>query len=147
MPFISITRLRLRGLRFLPGFLYYSARSARQAERSPGFLGGRLGSEPGLTFWTITAWTDEAAMRAFRSSGAHRAAMPRLAGWCDEAATGHWQQDLDEVPDWPSAHARMRESGRAYPVRQPSSRQAEGVIPAPLVPGTNGSRLRPRHGS
>ena len=39
MAIISVTRLRLRSLRFFPGFLWYTRRSIRQAKRTPGNLG------------------------------------------------------------------------------------------------------------
>jgi ketosteroid isomerase-like protein len=37
-------------------------------------LGGRLLLEANWAFWTMTAWESEAAMRAFRSSGANMSA-------------------------------------------------------------------------
>jgi hypothetical protein len=36
MPFVSITRLRVRRWRYLPQFLIQSIRAARQAKRAPG---------------------------------------------------------------------------------------------------------------
>jgi len=52
------------------------------------------------TFWTLTVWEDENAMRTFRGSGAHSQVMPRLAEWCDEASYAHWTSPDDAVPMW-----------------------------------------------
>ena len=72
MPLISATRLRVRSVAYLPAFLWDTFKSARQAERSPGFLGGRLLVNTKYVFWTMTAWEDEFAMNAYRTGGAHR---------------------------------------------------------------------------
>jgi len=92
MVFVSVTRLRIRSIFFLPQFMWYAIRSLRQAQRSPGLVGGRLMREARNAFWTMTAWDADAAMNAFRTHGAHRDAMPKLLDWCDEAAVAHWMQ-------------------------------------------------------
>jgi len=84
--FISVTRLRVRSFWFLPGFIYYALRSSRQAGGSSGNLGKGLLREANNTYWTCTAWQDEAAMRAFMMAVPHRSAMGKLAEWCDEAS-------------------------------------------------------------
>jgi len=78
MPLISVTRLRVRSWGYLPQFALQYLKSAKQAERSAGFLGGKLLRNPKNTFWTMTAWKDEPAMNAFRSAGAHGAVMRKL---------------------------------------------------------------------
>jgi len=112
MPLISVTRLRVRSFRYLPGFLWDTFQSVRQVQRSPGFLGGRLLVNAGYVFWTMTAWQDETAMNAYRTGGAHRQAMPKLLNWCDEAAVVHWTQDSPEIPEWQQAQQHMSERGR-----------------------------------
>jgi hypothetical protein len=129
--FVSVTRLRLRSLRFLPQFVVLNERAVRQLRRAPGFRRGKLLMDRGLSFWTISLWEDEASMRAFRDSGAHRAVMPKLLGWCDEASVAHWPDETSELPDWRDAHARMIEEGRASKVRFPSLNQKELRFPAP----------------
>jgi quinol monooxygenase YgiN len=131
MPFVSITRLRLRSWRFLPGQLWHALRSSRHAKAAPGNLAVRLLREPNNTFWTCSVWSDEAAMRTFMLSGAHRKAMPRLIEWCDKASVAHWQQDTAEPPAWHEAHRRMQAEGRPSKVRHPSEAHQRFDIPAP----------------
>jgi heme-degrading monooxygenase HmoA len=65
-------------------------RSQRQIAHADGFLGGRLLVDKRNTYWTLTTWQTEAAMKKFRGSGPHAKVMPKLMGWCDEAAYAHW---------------------------------------------------------
>lgn len=142
MPFVSVTRLRVRSWRFIPQFVWQALKTARQAERSSGFVGGRLLREARNTFWTLTAWEDEMAMRAYRNGGAHRFVMPRLLEWCDEASVAHWNQDDAELPDWPEAYRRMVEAGRASKVNHPSPAQVSNQIATPR-PGRIEQILKP----
>ena len=131
MALISVTRLRIRSFIYLPPFLWDTFKSIRQAERSIGFLGGRLLVNSNYVFWTMTAWKDEAAMNAFRAGGAHRKAMPKLLNWCNEAAVVHWTQESSEIPFWQAAHQRMAEEGKPSKVNHPTPDQASNRIPAP----------------
>src|ERR1700735_5260277 len=110
--FASVTRLRVRSVRYLPSFLWMTFLSQRQVLAAPGFHGGRLLVDPHLTFWTLTVWEDERVMKAFRGAGAHSKVMPRLAEWCDEAAYAHWNSAEDLVPSWPEAHDQLVKQGR-----------------------------------
>jgi hypothetical protein len=127
---IAVTRLRLRSARFLLPFLWYALRSARQARGWPGNRGTRFRRSCGLRFWTVTAWQEEAALNAYRVASPHREAMPRLLGWCDEAALAHWQQENDTLPTWEEAAARLRAGGRLSKVQCPSPDQRAGRIVA-----------------
>jgi heme-degrading monooxygenase HmoA len=104
MTLISITRLRVRALRYLPGFFFFALVSARQARRARGNRGADLLAEAKRTFWTSTAWEDEASMREFMMAPPHRRAMPKLLDWCDEASVVHWLQESPELPDWQEAY-------------------------------------------
>jgi len=142
MTFVSITRLRLRSLRFLPGFLRYTLAASRQARASGGLLGGYVANGPKLTFWTVSVWRDDAAMRAFRAGGAHLKAMPKLMHWCDEASVAHWRQEIDDAPSIPEAARRLVAEGRLSKVRRPSPGQAEGDLWPDRVLPRLGFRLR-----
>ena len=108
MPmFASVTRLRVRSLRFLPAFLWYTFGAQRQVVRAPGFAGGRLLVDKHRTYWTLTVWASEKDMKKFRGSGAHARVMPKLANWCDEAAYAHWTPASDGVPGWQEAYERL----------------------------------------
>ncbi|MDJ0275454.1 DUF3291 domain-containing protein [Sphingomonas sp. 2R-10] len=119
--FVSITRLRVRAIRFLPAFLIETWQSARQVRRAEGYLGGRMLADRRQTYWTMTAWTDAAAMRAYMTVGPHRRAMPKLMNWCDQASVAHWVQDDATLPDWNEADRRMRSEGRASKVHRPAN--------------------------
>ena len=134
MPFVSITRLRVRSWRYLPGFLWRTMLSARQARAATGNLGMSLLRDANSVFWTRTVWTDQAAMRAFMMAGSHRKTMPRLLEWCDEASLVDWLQDSAEAPPWPEAHRRLVENGRRSRVNHPSQAQQRYEIPAPRLP-------------
>ena len=142
MPFVSVTRLRIRSVRFLPGFLRHAARTGRQVATASGFLGGSVLSDGIWTYWTMTAWDDQPSMRHYMTSGSHRAAMPRLLDWCDEASVVHWEQADAALPSWSEADRRMRGEGRPSKVRRPSKRHATLAYRPPRAGG--GVPIRPQ---
>jgi hypothetical protein len=121
MPFVSVTRLRLRSRRYLLPFLIYSLLSSRQARRSKGNLGLKLLRDANQTFWTLTVWQSDEDMRSFMMTGSHRRAMPKLLDWCDEASVAHWEQEVPDLPGWDQAHSKIVQQGRSSKVRFPSS--------------------------
>jgi len=137
MPFISLTRLRIRSIRFMPAFLLHAIRSRNQVRRAPGFLTGALLPDKDWTFWTMTAWDSEESMRQFMISGSHKAAMPHLVQWCDEASVAHWTESetLDPIPQtlpsWSEADQRMRFLGRPSKIKHPSPNHASLTYKAP----------------
>ena len=135
MPFVSVTRLRIRSPRYLPMLFLQAARSAWQARQAPGSLKVSLLREANRTFWTRTLWSDEKSMRAFQSAEPHGKVMRQLADWCDEASVVHWNQDSAELPAWPQAHRRMQQEGRPSRVNQPSEAHVAYRVPAPQVSG------------
>ena len=140
MPFISLTRLRIRSIRFLPLFALYTLRTLRQVKASPGFQDGALLPDRSWTFWTLTAWNSQEDMRRYMTSGAHKAAMPKLMDWCDEASVAHWEQADAALPSWAEADAKMRSTGRISKVRHPSALHAGLKYRAPRTSG--GGRIR-----
>jgi hypothetical protein len=139
----SVTRLRVRSLRFVPAFVWKTYRSQRQVVRAPGFLGGRLLIDAGLTFWTLTVWDSEQAMKRFRGYGPHAAAMPRLVEWCDEAAYAHWASPGATVPTWPEAHERLVAEGRLSRVAHPSPNHEARHFAKPRLSPLIGQDLKP----
>ncbi|MBF2075080.1 MAG: DUF3291 domain-containing protein [Synechococcales cyanobacterium C42_A2020_086] len=135
MILVAATRLRLRSPRYLLPFLRYAFTSFWQAHRAPGNLGVRVHRQPQLVFWTLSLWQDEASLMAYRNSGSHRRAMPKLVDWCDEAITAHWPQEHPTFPTWGELEQRLATSGRPSRVRHPSAAQA--ALLNPIKPHAN----------
>jgi hypothetical protein len=71
-------------------------------------------------------------MNRYRTTGLHRALMPKLLLWCDEAAVARWTQDDNvALPGWPEARERLQQDGRRSKVRHPSADHQDFRI-APL---------------
>ncbi len=136
---VSVTRFRLRSLRFAPFFMLHANRTIAQIRKADGFLAGAVLRDANRSFWTMTVWRDEQAMRSYSASGAHRKAIPHLADWADEASVVHWSQSGRDLPDWPEAIGRLRQHGRALPLRHPGPSQAEHGFAEPEMSG--GMRL------
>ncbi len=116
---VSVTRFRVRSLRFLPFFLIHAQRCLAQIRRSDGYVAGALRHDRDRAYWTMSVWRDEAALLAYVTGGAHRDAMPKMSEWGDEASTVRWVQDSGKLPFWPEAIERMRRDGRPVPLRYP----------------------------
>ncbi|HEY9902759.1 MAG TPA: DUF3291 domain-containing protein [Candidatus Sericytochromatia bacterium] len=142
MVFVSVTRLRLRSPLYIPSFLWNNLLATWQIINTPGFLGGKLLTDAKATFWTMTAWEEQAAMKIFRNSGAHRSVMPSIQHWCDEASVVHWQQEDDNLPTWEEVHHRMVTDGFPTRLSKPSPAHLERHIPEPL--SSKGLPLHPR---
>jgi hypothetical protein len=125
---LSLTRLRLASIRNLPGFLKISGASIEQATKDPNCLLGATYLGPGLTFWTATLWTDEAAMQSYVRSGAHREAMPYLGRWCSEAATRHVEILESRLPEKSEIRDLIAREPKFFKVQQPSRDHQEKVI-------------------
>jgi hypothetical protein len=125
MTSLSITRLHLRSGRHVLPLVWHTFLTLRQARRAEGCLDAAITRYKGA-FWTKTLWRDAAAMKAFMLSGAHRAAMPRLVEWCDEASAARIDATMDTLPTWPEAERLMAEHGWLSPVKFPSPAHAAG---------------------
>ncbi|MFZ0635215.1 MAG: DUF3291 domain-containing protein [Candidatus Acidiferrales bacterium] len=142
MPFVSITRLRVRSWRFLPSFAFDALRSAREAAKAQGCLAVKLLADRRRVFWTATVWTSNEAMKNFMLSGAHRKAMRKLPEWCDEAAVVHWTQEDAALPTWQEALARLHREGRPSKVNHPSPTHMAHRFPEPRVRRTGELQLK-----
>lgn len=139
--FISVTRLRLKSPLYLPVFTWNNLLIIWQTINTPGFLGGKLLQDAQHTFWTMTAWEEQAAMKIFRNSGAHRSAMPKLQDWCNEASVVHWRQAETNLPPWAEVHQRLIKDGFLTKLTHPSPAHLERKISAPT--STKALQLRP----
>jgi hypothetical protein len=143
--FVSVTRLRMRFFRHLPLIWWNTFLMQRQVVRSAGFVGGRLLMDAHRTYWTLTMWESEKAMKAFRGSGAHANAMPRLPKWCDEAAYAHWETSDGTVPEWPEAHEHLVKDGKLSGVENPSADHTARRFPKPRLKPLIGATLKSRN--
>ena len=119
--FVSLTRLKIRSVRFLPFFFLHALGTMRQVKKAAGLETGAVLNDREWTFWTMTAWDTQTNMRQFMNSGAHKRVMPHLLNWCDEASVAHWEQEDSALPSWTDAAERMRKQGRPSKVLFPSS--------------------------
>ena len=94
-----------------PAFLAQSIRAWRQARRSPGVLGVTLRAQPlRLSYWTLSAWTGQAALDAFARAEPHRTIMRRVRPWAKTATFRFWTADAAQLtPDrlWAEAERRI----------------------------------------
>jgi hypothetical protein len=133
MPFVSITRIRVRSWRYLPLFLIQSLRIARQARKTDGNLAVKLLADRRNTYWTGTSWSSERSMKAFMHAKPHGPTMRSQLEWCDEAANVHWTQAGVELPSWEEAHKRLQQEGRPSKVYHPSAAHTAHAFPAPAA--------------
>jgi hypothetical protein len=76
---VMASRLPLRALTKVPRFMGLTLSVVRQLERSEGLVGYSLRAQPlAKTFWTLSAWTDDAALSSFARELPHRAVMAKL---------------------------------------------------------------------
>lgn len=129
--FISVTRLRLKSPLYLPVFTWNNLLIIWQTINTPGFLSGKLLQDAQQTFWTMTAWDEQAAMKIFRNSGTHRSVMPKTQDWCDQASVVHWRQAETSLPDWTEVHQRLISDGFLTRLTNPSPAHLQRNIPAP----------------
>ena len=129
MPFVSVTRLRVKSLFFLFSFMRANEASVKELKSSTGLLMGKELIDKKLTFWTITLWKDEESMKSFRGSLSHRNAMQNLPKWCSEASYHHWVQEENECPNWTTILDKLYSEGKLSKVRNPSNAQITNQFP------------------
>lgn len=128
---VSITRLRVRSIFYMPLFALHALRSGFQARSAEGIQDFATRVEAWDTHWTKTVWKEEGSMKRFRNTGAHQRAMRILAEICSEASYARWQQESPEPPTWEDAHKRMLAQGVLSKVKHPSAfHQAGRTAPA-----------------
>ena len=76
-----VTTLPLTAHRYVPGFLRDTLRIRGQLRGAPGLVGYGLRAElVAATFWTVSVWEDDDALRAFAASEPHRTITRRVPG-------------------------------------------------------------------
>ena len=132
MYFVSVTRLRLRSIFFLPRFLRSNEAAIKSIKKSEGFICGKELVDKKPTFWTVTVWETDKAMKFFRGNKPHQYAMQKMPFWCNEGSVVHWEQENTTIPEWDILHKRLVTEGRATKVKFPSPNNQDMNYPAPL---------------
>jgi hypothetical protein len=77
---VMASRLPLKAHRSIPGFMRDAMAIRRQLAPADGLVGYALNAQLARkTFWTFSAWQDQASLDAFASSDPHRQIIRRLA--------------------------------------------------------------------
>lgn len=119
-PYVCVaTRLRARGHGVLPPFLRASLQVARTARRAPGNVRTRLlGFPPLLSYFTLTVWETEEAMRAFVKTPEHRDAMAHMDSWASAGEFVQFSATTARV-GWLTARRHLRSTAANH--HQPSA--------------------------
>src|SRR5580658_1008679 len=113
---VMASRLELRRLRDVPSFLAAALRIRRQMLGSPGMLGMSLIARPTRrTFWTLSAWQDQASLSAAVGRHPHREIMkrfrPRMAG----SSFVTWTAPATALPvSWDEARRHLQNSDAVH---------------------------------
>ncbi|WP_051468423.1 DUF3291 domain-containing protein [Actinomadura oligospora] len=108
---VMASRLEVRSLRHVPGFLLASMALLRQARRSPGAWGISLRAEPWRrTFWTLSAWSGRDALNAYASAEPHRSTMRAKRTVMRESTFVFWNVPASDLPiSWDEVERRIAE--------------------------------------
>lgn len=106
---VFASRLPLRTRMTPPRFLWAIVRVVRQLGGAPGLLGHSLRAEVLRgTYWTLSAWTDQAAMDAFVRTDPHRSVMRSMADVLGEPTFVSWEVAGSDLPiSWDDVAARI----------------------------------------
>lgn len=131
MAVIVVTRLRLKDPARSDEFFRAAVAALEQATSSDGCVGADVLADANNTWWTVTSWSGRPAMRGFVGAEPHRATMARLDDWCDEATFVDWEQDGEDLPDWPTNYRRLVADGQVADLTHPSPAHGTRDFPPP----------------
>lgn len=110
---VIASRLPLRSRRSLPALLAHTWRARRALAIAPGLAGYRLGTElrrPAL--WTVSAWSNRAAIVRFDHSEMHRRAKRELGPVLLPPTFVVWNCPVSELPvTWTEVRRRVAGAG------------------------------------
>ncbi|MET0641036.1 MAG: DUF3291 domain-containing protein, partial [Jiangellaceae bacterium] len=116
------SRLQLRSARHIPGFFRSALKIRRQVRRSPGAIGVSLLAQPlRKTFWTLSAWIDQAALDMFVRTEPHAGIMARYHDRLVGPEFTTWTMSDPTMPKaWSNAKERWADGkGRLAAQRSP----------------------------
>ena len=112
---ISITRLEVKGILWLPLFMIHASRSVREGQASKGLIHMETWKGKGLVFHTLTVWEDERKKLAFVRGKAHLIAMKMTSKMARSARSLHYEGEA--IPTRGSAE-RQLEFGKIHDLHQ-----------------------------
>jgi heme-degrading monooxygenase HmoA len=113
---VLASRLELPAYRLVPGFMRRAMGVHRATKTADGAIGAMLLAQPARkTFWTLSAWEDEAALRRFVGHPVHRAEMQHYRGKLRGATFTTWTVPAGTPlpPSWDEARARVAAADEA----------------------------------
>ena len=114
---VLASMLPLRRYVDIPRFLKWTGRIRKQLATADGCAGYSLDARlPQKTFYTLSAWSDAAAMNQFVHSGQHAAMLAEMAGRLGESTFVESSTASSALPlDWAAAKQRLsdRRAGHA----------------------------------
>jgi quinol monooxygenase YgiN len=104
-----LSYLPLKSYWRVPSFLFYTAQVVKQLASARGLLGYSVLARPlSKRFWTLSAWENEAALRAFVQHPPHVRLMRELTPHMDETKFVRWTVRGSELPiRWDDAFSRF----------------------------------------
>ena len=113
---VMASSLTLASRRDIPAFLVAALRLRRVARQTEGFAGLGLIAAPGArTFYTLSAWVDDAALQRFVGQPIHLQVMRRFGPKLADSTFATWTADSDQAdqypPTWPEARSRLSAVG------------------------------------
>lgn len=104
---VAATELRLRRWRDVPAVMR-AAMGLRRSFGGDGAVAISIAAAPWRrTFWTLSTWTDEASIRRYMGSPAHRDVMRAFHGRLSHTRTARWTQAVGDGPAWPEAFRKL----------------------------------------
>ncbi len=97
--------------------------------KTSGFLGGKELVYAKLTFWTLTIWKNDANMKTFLNSAAHRTAMKKTAILVQRGFLFSLDAGNECLPSLKKVSEKLLKYGKLTKVRNPSANQISNSFP------------------
>jgi len=109
---VMASRLPLRRYRHVPAFLRHTLAIRRQLRGTDGLVGFALDAELlRKTFWTVSAWTDRAALAAFNHADPHHSRVIKIRPAMDATTFVTWTSTGADLPiGWDEVHRRISQA-------------------------------------
>jgi quinol monooxygenase YgiN len=107
-----LSYLSLKSYWRMPSFFFYTAQVAKQLASAEGLLGYSVLTRPlSKRSWTLSAWKDDAALRAFVQHPPHVHILTSLAPHMDQTKFLRWNVKGSQLPlRWDDALRRFADT-------------------------------------